>query len=181
MSESNHTLSILLAQTALGDKRAFHALYETTSPQIMGLLMSMLRRRDLAEDLLQDTYVKVWHRAGDYHAQRGQVSTWIASIARYAAIDLLRSEAIRRPASDDTDSAVDPLASASRALVEDEDQSRLLECLDALSSDQRQTISLAFYRGYTHEELALQLATPLGTVKAWIRRGLNRLRECLDT
>jgi len=174
-------LNRLIARTALGDREAFKRLYDCTAPQILGLLMGMLRQKELAEDMLQDTYLKVWHRAGDYHADRGQVTTWLASIARYRALDLIRSRQVRhrhaeRPDPSDTDDPPSPLMMAQCQLEE----GRLHDCIEALNNDQRQSIGLAFYRGFTHEELAAQLAVPLGTAKAWIRRGLQQLRQCLE-
>ena len=174
-------LRALLSRTALGDRDAFKALYQATSPQILGLLIHMLGQRDRAEDALQDTYIKVWHRARDYHAERGQVNTWLASIARYRALDLLRADKTRqqrasraKPELATEDELPDALAQSQS------DNGRLYDCLHQLNDRQRQSIGLAFFRGFTHEELAAQLAAPLGTVKAWIRRGLQQLRLCLE-
>lgn len=180
MSESNPALARLMSRVSLGDRGAFQSLYEETSPHIMGLLQSMLSQRELAEDVLQDTFVKVWHRAGDYHPGRGQVNTWIASIARYGAIDAIRANKVRRGSDDALETIPDGATQALDHIAGDQDEQRLYQCLDTLSADQKQSISLAFFRGYTHDELASQLATPLGTVKAWVRRGLKKLRECLD-
>lgn len=180
MTNSNQKLARLMAQVSLGDRAAFKTLYEHTAPDVMGLLRSMLRQGDLAEDLLQDTFVKVWHRAGDYHPERGQVSTWIASIARYAAIDALRARKIRRGDDSLLDNLRDQRPSAFEQLAGDAQEERLHHCMGTLSDDQKQSISLAFFGGYTHDELASQLDKPLGTVKAWIRRGLSKLRECLE-
>lgn len=181
MSSPNTGHADLLARVALRDRRAFSALYDATAPQVMGLLMGMLRRRDIAEDVLQDTYVKVWHRAADYHPQRGQVNTWIASIARYAAIDALRAEKVRQPDATDVDALADDGAVTEGLAESVSEEDRLRHCINTLSGDQRQTISLAFFRGFTHEELAAEMAIPLGTIKAWVRRGLRKLRECLES
>lgn len=180
MTASNDALIHLMSRVSLGDRSAFETLYDETSPHVMGLLSSMLRRREVAEDVLQDTFVKVWHRAADYHPERGQVNTWIASIARYAAIDLLREGKHRQTQDDVLDTLPDDAASALEEIAGASEEDRLHYCIGTLSADQRQTITLAFFRGYTHEELASQLARPLGTVKAWVRRGLSKLRECLE-
>lgn len=180
MANDNARLVGLMARVALGDRQAFRALYEATAPDICGLLHSMLEQADAVDDALQDTYVKVWHRAGDYHAERGQVNTWIASIARYLAIDVLRSRQ-RRPESDVALASLPDLQSNTLDEVStDAEFARLAACLETLTGDQQQTISLAFFRGYTHEEVASVVDTPLGTVKAWMRRGLRKLRECLE-
>ncbi|MFK7831042.1 MAG: sigma-70 family RNA polymerase sigma factor [Congregibacter sp.] len=177
---SNDALVTLMARVSMGDRSAFKILYEETAPNIMGLLGSMLRQKDLAEDLLQDTFVKVWHRASDYHPERGQVTTWIASIARYAAIDTLRASKLRPSSDIPMETLSDSAAETLELLASQSDQERLYYCMDVLSAEQKQSISLAFFRGYTHDQLAEQLDTPLGTVKAWIRRGLLKLRECLE-
>ncbi|MCB1676233.1 MAG: RNA polymerase subunit sigma-70, partial [Halioglobus sp.] len=89
MPVEEEQLRSLLSGTAAGDREAFKTLYEATSPRILGLLVQLLKQRDDAEDALQDTYIKVWHRSGDYHAERGRVNTWLSSIARYHALDIL--------------------------------------------------------------------------------------------
>ena len=182
MSSDQAVLVGLVGKTALGDKAAFKVLYDQTAPQVLGLLMSMLPSRDLAEDVLQDTYLKVWHRAGDYHGERGQVTTWLSSIARYRALDIIRSRSFREGGDAATETTVDEMAaSAMQRAAADVESSRLQTCMGTLSVDQRQSIGLAFFRGFTHDELALQLDVPLGTVKAWIRRGLQKLRECMES
>ncbi len=180
MAKDNDTLVALMSRVALGDRRAFRSVYDATASDICGLLHGMLGQADAVDDALQETYVKVWHRAGDYHPDRGQVNTWIASIARYRAIDVLRAKK-RRSGTDDELATLPDLRSDVLELVSgDADVDRLASCLETLSGDQQQSISLAFYRGYTHEEVASVFGTPLGTVKAWIRRGLKKLRECLE-
>ena len=181
MASEQSELVGVIGQVALGDRSAFKLLYDQTAPQVLGLLMSMLQSRDLAEDVLQDTYLKVWHRAADYHQGRGQVTTWLSSIARYRALDIMRASAIRKGEATDADDTLDEISpSAMQAVAANLENSRLQTCLETLSSDQRQSIGLAYYRGFTHDELAAQLAVPLGTVKAWIRRGLQKLRECME-
>lgn len=184
MTAEQPVLCTLLAKTALGDRNAFKQLYDETSPQLLGLLISMLKHRDVAEDVLQDTFLKVWHRAGDYHADRGQVTTWMSSIARYRALDILRAQGVRRKRDQQQDPTEPLTTELAFALPETDSEvgagDRLQDCIHELSEDQRQSIGLAFYRGFTHEELSAQLEVPLGTVKAWIRRGLQQLRRCLE-
>lgn len=180
MAQPNEALSALMARVALGDRRAFRSLYDATAPDVTGLLHGLLRQHDAVDDALQDTYVKVWHRAADYHPGRGQVNTWIASIARYRAIDMLRARQRRAGSDDGLTEIPDQQADIIEQLSGASTQQRLGACMDTLSNDQQQSISLAFYRGYTHDELAEAFGTPLGTVKAWIRRGLKKLRECLE-
>lgn len=175
MADEQEELESLLARTAMADRAAFHALYGATSPRVYGVLVAMLRDEEIAQDVLQDTYVKVWGRAGEYHADRGQVLSWIIAIARYRALDLLRASKRRSSFEQQAGEAL------SLALPQADAFSELLkECLERLADIQRRSILYAFVHGYTHEELAEREATPVGTVKSRIRRGLQRLRECLE-
>lgn len=175
----------LLHATAGGDQNAFSELYSASSAHLYGLLLRMLKRRDWAEEALQDCYVKIWQKADTYAPDKGAPLTWLMTVARYRALDLLRA---RRPEVEmpeegeeppmllaDSDAAADPEARA----VEGEGIGRLELCLDGLQEEQRRSVLLAYYEGYTHQELAGMLSAPLGTVKSWVRRGLQRLRECL--
>ncbi len=173
-------LVTLIGRTALSDRSAFKALYDETAPHIYALLLRMLRRRDIAEEILQDTYLKVWQRASDYHSERGQVLTWLASIARYRALDLIRGRSLSNSEGDDTHGLPSDSDNPGSGIELDGDRLKLNTCLETLSADQRQSIALAFYRGFTHEEMAMNLDVPLGTVKSWIRRGLKSLKECMQ-
>ena len=167
----------LLAGCARQDRRAFQRLYERTAPQLLACLIRMLRHRALAEDALQDVFVQVWGRAGQYQSSRGSAWAWLIAIARYRAIDLRRRES-RLVAGSDTD--IDQIA------AEDEPQDALAAlgrhaskalttCLDALQPRQRECIVLAYQGGLTHSEVAGEIGEPLGSVKSWIRRGLTAL------
>ena len=200
MSEiPSEKLKQLLGATAHGDAIAFKSLYDRTSPRLHAVALTIMRDSDLAEDVLQDAFVQVWHRASDFHADRGSVLTWLTTIVRYRAIDLLRKRGRDRSSStanpididpaaidylqshtaeDDDDSAQPgPLASA----ITSEENSRLRDCVDRLSNNQQRSIALAFFRGFTHQELADCLAEPLGTIKSRLRRSLQRLKDCLET
>ncbi len=189
----------LLRATARGEANAFKTLYDATSPRLLAVALTMMRDSGLAEDVLQDAFVQVWHRAGEFHADRGSVLTWLTTIVRYRAIDLLRK--LRRDGSsgnrppidvdpDDIDylqqrnaegaddgTQAGPLACA----ISREENSRLRDCIDRLSNNQQQSVALAFFRGFTHQELADCLAEPLGTIKSRLRRSLLRLKDCLET
>ena len=192
----NEQLKQLVRQTAQGDARAFKALYDATAPRLHAVALTLMRDTGLAEDVLQDAFVQVWHRAGEFHAERGAVTTWLTTIVRYRAIDLLRKGGRDGPGGktapvDPADldflqsdeggagggSEPGPLAGA----IASEEQSKLRECLDRLSNNQQTSVSLAFFRGLTHQELADCLAEPLGTVKSRLRRSLLRLKECLES
>ncbi|MES0875412.1 sigma-70 family RNA polymerase sigma factor [Sinimarinibacterium thermocellulolyticum] len=178
-------LARLLSATANQDQIAFHRLYDATSAHLFGLLLRILRRRDWAEEALQDCFLKIWQKADTYSPDKGAPLTWLMTIARYRALDLLR---MKRPEVElpedgedasmrfaDDSSTMDPEAGA----VAHEGMGRLAECMKALQAEQRRSVLLAYYEGYTHQELARHLQAPLGTVKSWVRRGLQRLRECL--
>lgn len=182
MSRSDN-LADWLAAAAQGDQQAFANLYESCSPQLYALLLRMLKRRDWAEDALQEAFINIWQNAGTYTPERGAPLTWLMSIARYRALDALRRRRPEVSISDEPQAGFYGLAAG----VQDPDvRSEELEalralqtCLEELQDMQRECVLLAYYEGYTHSELAERLEAPLGTVKSWVRRGLQRLRECL--
>lgn len=148
--------------------------------------MRMLRRRDWAEEALQDCFLKVWQKSETYAPERGAPMTWLMTIARYRALDLIRmkrpeiSESDQdegQPEAADTSPGEDP----ARRAAEREGLSMLERCMEGLQPEQRDSVLLAYYEGYTHSELAKRLKAPLGTVKSWLRRGLQKLQECLGT
>lgn len=173
--DEQDTLESLLARTALGDRVAFRELYDATSPRVYAVLMAMLREPAMAQDVMQDAYVKVWAQAREYHTERGLVLSWIIAIARYRALDLLRASRRRDALEDEAAVVMSMSLPASDGLSE-----MLQECLGRLAEMQRRSILAAFVNGFTYEELAERESAPLGTVKSRIRRGLQRLRECLD-
>ena len=173
-------LTELLSKTAAGDQIAFGRLYRETSAHLNALLVRMLRRNDWADEALQDCYLRIWQKADSYAAEKGAPMTWLYSIARYRALDLLR---MRRPEVSDEDAGVEAVAESAgpeRLAEADASMGRLQICLDTLPADQRESLMLAYYEGFTHSELAEKLSSPIGTVKSWVRRGLQRLRDCLD-
>lgn len=193
----DNKLKTLLLATAHGDAQSFQALYEATSGTLNAVATAIMKDRELAEDVLQDAYVQVWHKAADYHADRGSVLTWMTTIVRYRAIDLLRKRArsgsavgsdaididaktfealLNGDLSGDSEQEPGPLASA----IASEESLSLRDCIARLPGNQRRSVALAFFRGFTHQELSECLAEPLGTVKSRLRRSLQRLKECLS-
>jgi len=173
-------LEELLARTALGDRGAFRALYEASAAKLFGVALRILRREDWAEEVLQECYVSVWRHAPEYRASRAAPMTWMTSIVRNRCLDWLRRPN-PEPLADDTLEKIEdlnpgPLAELERA----RDSAALARCLRGLDAKQRQAIALAFFDGLSHAELAAHLREPLGTVKTWVRRGLARLRSCLE-
>jgi len=173
----------LLAGCARQDRQAFQRLYERTAPQLLASLIRMLRHRALAEDALQDVFVQVWGRAGQYQSSRGSAWAWLIAIARYRAIDLRRRESRLVAGSDSDidqipgeDEPEDALAALGRHASK-----ALTTCLEALQARQRECIVLAYQGGLTHTEVASEIGEPLGSVKSWIRRGLTALKRCLES
>lgn len=178
-------LQAQLARVALGDQAAFARVYEMTSSHLFGVAFRILNRRDAAEDVLQDAFVGVWHRAGSYRATTAQPMTWLITIVRNKALDVLRSAAVRRetamPVDDEgqeldfEDDRPDPAGLLEQAA----DALGIRRCMDALDASHRQCLALAYYHGLSHSEVAERIRAPLGSVKAWVRRGLERLKKCL--
>lgn len=170
-----------LARCALGDRDALARLYQLSAPRLFGIATRIVGRRDLAEEILQDGFLRIWSHAAEYRPERGTAFVWMTSIIRHRALDLLRRT---RPQVDidDIDAVVfsDADGPEAQALVS-QDARRLRACLETLAVEQRQGITAAFYHGLTHAELARHFALPLGTVKGWVRRGLQQLRRCLES
>ena len=180
-------LEALIQATAGGDARAFRELYEACSSHLFALLLRMLRRRDWAEEALQDCLLKVWRKSETYSPDKGSPSTWLFTIARHRALDLLRAQrpedSLDGEDEDGTPTRVDVVdygENPEARAVEREGIGRLERCMKGLAEAERRSVMLAYYEGYTHPELAESLQAPLGTVKSWVRRGLAKLRSCLE-
>ncbi|BBP73325.1 RNA polymerase sigma factor [Pseudomonas sp. Seg1] len=171
----------LLAQCSLGDRRAFETLYRSVGPRLHGVALRFMGRADLAEEVLQESFVRIWNNASRYEAHLSAPLTWMINITRNQAIDQLRKHR-DRPLSDlEQDGLADESPSAHEQLSSAREAHALNRCLESLDSMQRQSISVAYFHGLSCTELAEHLATPLGTVKSWIRRGMERLRRCLES
>jgi len=175
-------LEALLRRCAAGDRSALESLYTRVAPLLLAVLIRMLKRRDVAEDALQDVFVNVWQRARQFDPMRGRALAWLVSMARYRAIDLQRAQRPAVPLSDV--SALEPQLQ-SEGPAESTDLrgvgSALLRCLEQIAAPQRRCLLLAYQEGLTHSEIARAVNEPLGTVKSWVRRSLGALRRCLDS
>lgn len=175
-------LRSLLAATAGGDRQAFENLYRRTSAKLFGICLRILGERTQAEEALQDVYLAIWHKADMYDGDRASPITWLAQIARNKAIDHLRankSERLSQPLESSVE-PVDETPGAADLAQGRDDRRRLHACLQELSGEQRRVIRIAFFEGCTYEEIAQRSDTPLGTVKSWVRRGLLKLKDCLQ-
>ena len=176
------SLETLISGVARGDQQALARLYSATSAKLFGVALRILRRRDWAEDVLQEAFLRIWHRAGDYRAARGAPMAWLTTIVRNRAIDRLRADRGDVALDEVTERAswADDGGSPEDLAVASADARELARCLEQLRPAQRDCIVLAYRDGYTHEELACRVERPLGTVKSWIRRGLAQLKDCLE-
>jgi RNA polymerase sigma-70 factor (ECF subfamily) len=162
----------LLARMAAGDRGAFKQLYDETAPRLFAVALRILRDNAAAEDAVQEAYLRIWRKAAGFDPKRGAALAWMGVIARNAALDLARS---RRQT--EGLQLLDTLDFAVEA-VEPPD-ARLGQCLKRLSPDHARAITIMYTNGMSHSELAEHLSVPLGTAKAWVRRGTASLRECM--
>ena len=181
--ERNARLMQLLARTAMKDQQAFAELYRIAAPHLFAVALRILREAAAAEEVLQESFVNVWHHAASYVAARSQPLTWLTSIVRNRCLDQLRRREVETVTMDDEEEGLTlaaPGPTPLELLLAGADALAVKDCVDALEPVQKQAIALAFFQGLSHSELAQHLRQPLGTVKSWVRRGLERLRSCLD-
>jgi RNA polymerase sigma-70 factor (ECF subfamily) len=179
----NAVLEGLLRRCAAKDAAALEQLYVRVAPLLLAVLTRMLRHRDLAEDVLQDVFVKIWQQAGQFDHIRGRPLAWLISIARYRAIDVQRSS---RPTVtlSEAGTALEPefqIAGPAERMEDFGMGSALLRCLEQLAAPQRRCLVLAYEEGLTQDEIAGRLGEALGTVKSWLRRSLMSLRRCIES
>ena len=170
----------VMGAVASGDRQALSALYGRTSAKLYGICLRVLHSETEAQDVLQDVYLTVWRKASRFDSTKASPITWLAVLARNRAIDQLRR---RGPASEMLMAAADvpdDRESASDVIEADQERQRLNNCLDELDERARAMIRSAFLDGATYPELAEREGVPLGTMKSWIRRGLKRLKGCLE-
>ena len=175
-------LSDALERAGRGEKPALESVYRATSAKLFGICLRILKDRQEAEDVLQSVYVSVWQQAGRFDPARASPITWLATLARNRAIDRLRS--LKRAADFDMIEAAEDIADdgpdALAGLEAREDARRLAGCIGELENRTALAIRSAFFGGVTYSDLAERAEVPLGTMKSWIRRGLMKLKECLE-
>ena len=179
---SPQDLSSLLARVARRDRAAFAGVYQATSAKLFGIILRILKRRDLADEVLQEVYVKIWERAADFDPRIASPITWMATIARNRALDEIRR---KRPESiEDHPQLLDTPSDDDSALtnvMRGEDGKRLTDCLNRLEQPRRQMVVLAYCDGLSRDELAEKFGQPVNTVKTWLRRSLAQLKGCLSS
>jgi RNA polymerase sigma-70 factor (ECF subfamily) len=169
----------LIRRSAVGDRAAFTALYTQTSAKLFGVALRICGCRELAEEVLQESFVTIWTRAKDYNPVRGSVPTWLATIVRHCAIDQLRRQQSRPEGHAAPEELLQSFAATGRSDSGAELRA-LQRCLDEIDPQPRQIVLLAYLYGLTRDEIATRLAMPIGTVKSLIWRSLDRLQRCLD-
>jgi RNA polymerase sigma-70 factor (ECF subfamily) len=179
-------LKVWLAAVARKDAVAFRALYDATSSKLFGFALRILIKRESAEEVLQESFVSIWNNAGSYQASLAAPMTWMTTIVRNKAFDLLRrvDHTVEIDADTFDRDVMDALESTDptplQSLQLSADARALAVCFARLEGLHRQAIAMAFYHDMSHSEVAQHMTLPIGTVKTWIRRGLERLRLCLS-
>lgn len=169
-----------LRGTARGERAAFEKVYTSTAAKLFGIVVRILGRRDVAEEVLQDVYVRVWQHASEFDAASGSAIAWLATIARNRALDEAKRKTIVRPVDDcpevlELAGGNDPGTDYER----DVERRRLMACLNELMPEKRRVVLLAYFYGMTREEIGRETDRPVATVKTWLRRSLAQLKGCL--
>jgi RNA polymerase sigma-70 factor (ECF subfamily) len=175
-------LSSLMTRIASGEREALRQLYQATSSKLFGVCLRILSDREESEDVLQDVFVTIWRRADRFDVTRASVMTWLSTIARNRSIDRLRARGpLAYAGTIDGLEIPDGADSAETLLSAADDRNKLQGCLSELDDRTQTVIRTAFFEGVTYETLARNMDAPLGTVKSWIRRGLAKLKGCLQS
>ena len=170
----------LISRVALGDRDAFRTLYDRTSAKLFGICLRILNDRQEAEDVLQETYVKIWNKAASFASGRASPIAWLAAIARNQAIDRVRA---RKPLAEDEavlETVPDGTPSPEDVALSADENRRITDCLAELDVKHAAAVTRTYLSGWSYREAADELQVPLNTVKTWIRRSLLALRECMN-
>jgi len=171
----------LLAAVAKGDQAAFERVYNATRGKLYGVVLRILQRPDLAEEVVQEAYVKIWNSAGKFDPAMASPITWMVAIARNRAIDLVRKKT--EASIEDESEAMEAAAETPHPLAQremTEELKRLLACMGKLDPERQRLVLLAYYSGWSREQLSSKFDKPVNTIKTWLRRSLLEIRECLE-
>ena len=180
---ANERLADLLSRCGVGDRKAFAALYDATKSKLFAVSLRIVRERHIAEEVLQESFVSIWNNAGKYALDKSAPMTWMTAIVRNRSLDIVRRPLVEFADQDDyfALNMEDPAPGPPDQFASRREQASIERCMKNLDGDQLQTISLAFFHGLSHSEVADHLGRPLGTVKTHIRRGLQKLKGCLES
>jgi RNA polymerase sigma-70 factor, ECF subfamily len=179
LSTDKGALAALLDATARGDRAAFRALYEAAAPKLFGVVLRITRNRQTAEEVLQETFIKIWQNAEQFTPEAGQPMGWLAAIARNRAIDRIRAEKIERNRAGDDDRILERLAAPADG--DPATRRALGRCLESLDEESRNCVVLAYCSGFSREELSERFSRPVGTIKTLLHRSIKQLRACLES
>ena len=172
-----------LAACARGDQAALRSIYDRDGRQLLGVALRIVRRRQVAEDVLHDAFLAIWTKSGSFDPRRGAGRGWIYSIVRHQALDAVRGSSREVQAAEETLEAIGGETADGAALADAferrMDLGRLHDCLVGLDPSKRNSILYAYVDGCSHAEIAARMQSPLGTIKAWIKRGMSALKECM--
>jgi RNA polymerase sigma-70 factor, ECF subfamily len=174
-------IETLISRCGLGDREAFRLLYGATSAKLFGVCLRVLKNRTDAEDVLQETYVKIWHNAIKYQVSGYSPITWLVTIARNQSIDKLRARKPDTAELTEADDVEDTSSTPEQSVMLGGDVERLRLCLEKLSPGRAEAVKAAYMEGYSYQELAERLNQPINTVRTWLRRSLISLKECLSS
>ncbi len=170
----------LIANMALGDRAAFAALYDATSAKLFGVTLRILNNRSEAEDALQEIFIKVWKNADRYQATGNSPMTWLITIARNHAIDIIRARKTAGGDMDDIAALPDAAPGPEASAIASSERAQIDGCLDELKPDHAIAVRSAYLNGDTYADLAARFDVPLNTMRTWLRRSLLKLRDCLS-
>jgi RNA polymerase sigma-70 factor, ECF subfamily len=171
--------SELLLAIANGNRAAFRTLYAEAGPRLFAICLRMMKARDQAEDVMQAAFVRIWERSHQFDPAKGEAMAWLATVTRHCALDRLRAQPKATISFDE--SVVEEMDGHMAAFeASPGGHGDLHRCLKRLREDYRNVVVLAYVNGLTHDELAVRFGKPLGTVKSWVKRGLEQLKECMD-
>lgn len=181
-ADPQDALSDALRRCAAGERDALRLIFDSEAPRLVAIAARILRRRELAEEAVQDAFIQIWRKSGQYAPDRGSARGWICAVVRNRALNMLRDGKREELTGDEAIAELQDagqIDQARTAFLELDSKSRLRDCLSALDERKRSSILMAYVSGFTHGEIAGRLGVPLGTAKAWVRRGLTSLRECM--
>lgn len=180
--ESSFDYEATLHACARGERQALQRLYEQESPRLLGVVLRLVRDKGLAEDIVHDAFIKIWTRAASFDQARGSARGWIFSLTRHLALNVLRDKTWEVSGDDDleqSEATLEGWQETTDAFDWRANPGRVHNCLEQLEPVRRNCVFHAYVDGYTHQEIARKIGAPLGTVKAWIKRSLSALRECI--